>query len=134
MKCYSSLVQALYVHELSLDPNSLMTKQIDGSPCLRLRMTRFCKLLQLSQISPISNQHSTSRLTGYVYEHVVYRITVFPIKSIHETGLQISQKILWKLYHPHRPSTPSTPMAGLLSQVGQVGKEEGSLNNKLNCV
>ena len=51
--------------------------------CLCLRMTWFCKLLQLSQISPISKQHSTSRFTGYVYEHVVYWITVFPIKSIH---------------------------------------------------
>ena len=41
--------------------------------------------------------------------------------SIHSwTGLQISQKILWKSYDPHRPSTP---MASLLSQVGQVGKE-----------
>ena len=51
--------------------------------CLRVRMTRLCKLLQLSQISPISNQHSTSGFTGYVYEHVVYWITVLSIKSIH---------------------------------------------------
>ena len=42
-----------------------------------------CNLLQLSKFSPSFNKHSTSIFTGYDYEHVVYWITVFFLKSIH---------------------------------------------------
>ena len=48
--------------------------------------------------------------------------------SIHSwTGLQISQKILWKSYHPHRPSTPmGRPIVS-----SRPSGQGGSLNNKL---